>query len=63
MDTRSSPATSASGGAHLIQRIEQAVYLLIGALLVLTLVLALAGAVKILWDGLKDGQARLPSFS
>jgi uncharacterized membrane protein (DUF373 family) len=54
MDTRSNPRTSASSGAHLIQRIEQAVYLAIGGLLVLTLLLALAGAVKILWDGLQD---------
>jgi uncharacterized membrane protein (DUF373 family) len=38
----------------LINVIEQAVYLAIGALLVLTLLLALAGAGKLLWDGVRD---------
>ena len=39
---------------HLIQRVEEAVYLAIGALLILTLLLAVAGATRILWDGLQD---------
>jgi uncharacterized membrane protein (DUF373 family) len=45
---------STQTGAHLIQLIEQAVYLAIGGLLILTLLLALAGAGKILWDGVND---------
>jgi uncharacterized membrane protein (DUF373 family) len=40
--------------AHFIQYIEQIVYLAIGALLILTLFLALAGTGKLLWDGLQD---------
>ncbi len=42
------------GSARLIQLAEQVVYIAIGVLLVLTLVLAVAGAGKILWDGLQD---------
>jgi hypothetical protein len=38
-------------GAHLIQLIEQAVYLAIGGLRVLTLPLALAGAGRVVWEG------------
>lgn len=54
MKTKSSSSDPPQAGAHLIQRVEQVVYFAIGGLLVLTLVLALAGAVKILWDGLQD---------
>jgi hypothetical protein len=43
-----------SRGTHFIQHIEQIVYLAIGALLIPNLVLALAGAGKLLWDGLQD---------
>jgi uncharacterized membrane protein (DUF373 family) len=54
MDTKPSAGNRSLDGALLIERIEQVVYLVIGGLLVLTLLLALAGAVKILWDGLRD---------
>ena len=54
MDSNSPSRDETQGLAHLIHRIEQAVYLAIGGLLVLTLLLALAGAGKILWDGLQD---------
>jgi uncharacterized membrane protein (DUF373 family) len=54
MDTGGSLKEKAPPGAHLINAIEQAVYLAIGGLLVLTLLLALAGSGKLLWDGVQD---------
>jgi uncharacterized membrane protein (DUF373 family) len=54
VDTKPVSKDSPRTGAHLIHLVEQAVYLVIGGLLVLTLLLALAGAAKILWDGFQD---------
>jgi len=54
MDIRSSSRDWTRGSAHLIHLAEQAVYLAIGLLLVLTLLLAIAGAGKLLWDGLQE---------
>jgi uncharacterized membrane protein (DUF373 family) len=54
MDTAGSLQEKTPRGAHLINAIEQAVYLAIGGLLVLTLLLALAGSGKLLWDGVQD---------
>jgi len=54
MDSQLSHKGQAAKGAHLIQSVEEAVYLAINALLILTLLLAVAGAGKILWDGLQD---------
>ena len=41
-------------GANMIQRAEEVVYLAIGIMLVLSLLLALAGSGRLLWDGLAD---------
>ena len=40
--------------AHLINLAEHAVYLAIAGLLILTLILALAGSGKLLWEGVQD---------
>jgi uncharacterized membrane protein (DUF373 family) len=54
MDTTPGFKNGSRGSAYLIHLVEHVVYLAIGGLLVLTLLLTLAGAVKLLWDGLQD---------
>ncbi len=50
-----SPATSASQhGAEIIQRAEQVVYAIIGGMLVVALLIALAGAGELMWTGMQD---------
>ncbi len=48
------PAPKARWGAEAIHWVEQWVYIIVGMMLVLALVLALAGAAKLLWGGLGD---------
>lgn len=50
------PTTSAAERrtAHLIHKVEQWVYMAVAALLVLSLLLALAGAAALLWDGAQN---------
>jgi uncharacterized membrane protein (DUF373 family) len=54
MEPNSTSRDGGQRGAHFIHLMEQAVYFAIGGMLVLTLLLALAGAGKILWEGLQD---------
>jgi uncharacterized membrane protein (DUF373 family) len=54
MDDGSTSKDEGQRGAHFIHLIEQAVYFAIGGMLILTLLLAIAGAGKILWEGLQD---------
>jgi Phosphate-starvation-inducible E family len=54
MDSQLSHKGRPTRGVEFIQRVEEVVYLGIGGLLILTLLLAVAGAGKILWDGLED---------
>ena len=53
--TEPEPAERASrGSADLIQRAEHFVYIAISVLLILSLLLALAGSARILWEGVLD---------
>src|SRR5262249_1579256 len=54
MDAESNLKSRWSKSAHLIEVVEQPVYLAIGVLLVVALMVALAGAARLLWDGLED---------
>jgi uncharacterized membrane protein (DUF373 family) len=49
-------------GAYFIHRAEQGVYAAIGLMLVLTLILALAGSTKLLWDGVMDWTGTIEIF-
>lgn len=53
-DTTVTSSEQPRGSVRLINMAEHAVYLAIAALLILTLILALVGAGKLLWDGLQD---------
>ena len=48
------PAPKAQWGAEALHWVEQAVYIVVGMMLVLTLLLAFVGAIKLLWDGFGD---------
>jgi uncharacterized membrane protein (DUF373 family) len=48
------PTSKRMIGADAIHRAEQLIYLVIGVMLVLALVIALAGSAKLLWDGAMD---------
>lgn len=54
MDSKSRSEENSQREAHLIHLAEKVVYLAIAVLLVLTLLLALAGSGKVLWEGLQD---------
>jgi uncharacterized membrane protein (DUF373 family) len=54
MDTLPGSKDGPRGSAHLIHLVEHIVYVAIGGLLALTLLLTLAGAAKLLWDGFQD---------
>jgi uncharacterized membrane protein (DUF373 family) len=54
MDTTPGFKDGSRGSAHLIHLVEHVVYVAISVLLVLTLLLTLAGAVKLLLDGFQD---------
>ena len=51
------PALHERTMADLFHRIEQVVYIVVAGLLVLTLVLALAGAANLLWEGVREWSA------
>lgn len=49
-------------GAEAIHWVEHLVYVVIGLMLILTLVMALAGTTKLLWDGIQDWAGQDPIF-
>ncbi len=51
MSSDPKPSAAEKRTADLIHKVEQIVYIAVGALLVLALLLALAGAAALLWDG------------
>src|SRR6201999_2793831 len=54
MASKSRSEENSQREAHFIHLAEKVVYLAIAVLLILTLLLALAGSGKLLWEGLKD---------
>ena len=57
------PGGHPSWSADAIHHVEHAVYVAIGAMLVLALGLALAGSAKVLWDGLQDWSGTTATFN
>ena len=54
MSSSPKPSATEQRTADLIHKVEQVVYMAVAALLVLALVLALAGAAALLWDGAQN---------
>ena len=57
------PGGKSAWSADAIHLIEHAVYVAIGAMLVLALLLALAGSARVLWDGLADWSGTAATFN
>lgn len=56
-------SASATWQAELTHRVEHVIYVATGVLLVIALVISLAGATKVLWDGLGDWAGTTTTFN